>query len=132
MPTLEEQKPDVAIIHIGSNDITNSNYTTINPEIIAQKVINVGTICKNNGVNDVVISSILVKRNIRVTKIIRQVNDHLKDLCIANNYHYIDNDNISYDHLWKDGIHLKDDGTRILAGNFTNYLNQFILKKYRG
>ena len=41
----------------------------------------------------------------------------------------ISNDNISRTHLWKDGIHLEDLGTNILAGNFVDFLNRFVLSK---
>ena len=46
-----------------------------------------------------------------------------------NGFGFISNDNISRTHLWKDGIHLEDLGTNILAGNFVNFLNRFILSK---
>ena len=50
---------DAAIIHVGTNDIlTNANH-----EEIARNIIKIGLIYKNYGVNDVVISSILVKKN---------------------------------------------------------------------
>ena len=46
-----------------------------------------------------------------------------------NGFGFISNDNISRTHLWKDGIHLEDLGTNILAGNFVDFLNRFILSK---
>ena len=42
-----------------------------------------------------------------------------------NGFGFISNDNISRTHLWKDGIHLEDLGTNILAGNFVDFLNRF-------
>ena len=45
--------------HVGTNDIlTNANHKEI-----TRNVIKIGLNCKNYGVNDVVISSILVKKN---------------------------------------------------------------------
>ena len=42
---------------------------------------------------------------------------------------FVSNDNISRTNLWKDGIHLEDLGTNILADNFVDFLNRFILSK---
>ena len=59
----------------------------------------------------------------------QEVNDSLREQCILNGFGFISNDNISRTHLWKDGIHLEDLGTNILAGNFVDFLNRFILSK---
>ena len=75
---------------------------------------------------EVVISSVLPKRNIVLTLLIRQVNDSLREQCVLNGFDFISNDNISRRHLWKDGIHLEDLVTNIIAGNFENFLNRFI------
>ena len=54
---------------------------------------------------------------------IGKVNDLLKGLCGTNGFHYISNEMIDHKMLWKDGIHLTDDGTKILTANVLNYLN---------
>ena len=46
-----------------------------------------------------------------------------------NKFGFIFNDNRSRTNLWKNGIHLEDSGTDILAGNFDGFLNRFILSK---
>ena len=78
---------------------------------------------------EVVISSILPKRNIALTRFTRQVNDSLRKQCVLSGFGFISSDNISRTHLWKDGIHLEDLGTNILAGNFVDFVNRFILSK---
>ena len=60
IPILVNDKPDAIVIHVGTNDILN----LANHENIAHSVINIGLDCKNNGVNEVLISSILVKKNL--------------------------------------------------------------------
>ena len=77
----------------------------------------------------VVISSILPKKNIALTRLTRQANDSLREQCVLNGFGFISNNNISKTHLWKDGIYLEDLGTNILAGNFVDFLNRFILSK---
>ena len=69
-------------------------------------------------------ASILTKRSIKLTKIITEVNDKLKEKCQLNNFGFICNDNVSRNYLWKDGIHFDDKGTNILGGNFVLHRNQ--------
>ena len=57
------------------------------------------------------------------------MNDRLREQCILNGLGFISNDNISKTRLWKDEINLEDLGTNILAGNFAEFLNRFILPK---
>ena len=122
-------QPDVVLLHIGSNDINIQTEDRINTEKLMGDIINIGKSCINLGVKEVVISSILPKKNIALTHLIRQVNDGLGQQWVLNGFGFISNDNISRTHLWKDGIHLEDLGTNILAGNFVDFLNRFILSK---
>ena len=79
--------------------------------------------------NEVVISSILPKKDIALTCLIWHVNDSLREQCIFNGFDFISNDNISRTKLWKDGIHLEGLGTNVLAGNCIDFLIDFILSK---
>ena len=63
---------------------------------------------------EVVISSILPKKDITLRRLTRQVNDTFRKQCVLNGLGLISNDNISRTYLWKDGIHLEDLGTNIL------------------
>ena len=97
-----DDKPDTIIIHLGTNDILNH----ANHEDIAHSIISIGLDCKNNGFNEVLISSILVKKNPNLNKILHCVNDMLRDLCEKNGFSYICNDVNTTNYLWKDGVHL--------------------------
>ena len=129
LPNFHEDHPDVVLIHIGSNDINNQMKDRINTEKLTGDIINIGKSCIDLGVKEVVISSILPKKNIAFTRLMRQVNDSLREQCVLNGFGFISNDNISRTHLWKDGIHLEDLGTNILAGNFADFVNRFMLSK---
>ena len=118
-----DDKPDVAIIHVGTNDI----LTKANHEENARNIIKIGLNCKNHGVNDVVISSVLVKKNPNLNALIRRVNDLLCDLWSMNGFGYICNDAITTEYLWKDGIHLQDLGTNILSSNFITFVNSLLI-----
>ena len=90
-----DDKLDAIVIHVGTNDILNHT----NHEDIARSIINTGLDRKNNGINEVFISSILVKQNPNLTAIVRRVNDMLRDLCEKNGFSFICNDVITTNYL---------------------------------
>ena len=49
-PMLVDEKPNTTIIHIRSNDITKSNYHTINADDSGKGIVNIGLKCKYYGV----------------------------------------------------------------------------------
>ena len=115
---------------VGSNDINPNNYDKVNVKQLSDDIIDIGKKCLKFGVKDIIISSVLTKRNIRLTKVICQLNDCLRDACNANKFKYLCNNNILYTHIWDDGIHLTDAGIYMLAGNFVDLLNNFIFANY--
>ena len=127
IPSLNDQNPDIVVIHIGGNDITHKNKETVIVEDLAKDIIDLGNLCRESGVPNVLISEILPKRSIILTKIIRKVNDRLEELCKINNFHLISHRDISRDLLCHDGIHLTDSGTDILADDIVDFINYFIL-----
>ena len=62
LPTLHEDQPDVVLLHIGFNDINNQTKDRINTEKLTGDIINIGKSCIDLGVKDVVMSSILPKK----------------------------------------------------------------------
>ena len=58
LPKLHEDKPDVVLLHIGSNDINNHTKDKINTEKITEGITNTGESCIDLGVKEVIISSI--------------------------------------------------------------------------
>ena len=71
-----KDKPNSIVIQVGTNDILNhANYKDI-----ARSIIYIWLDCKNNGVNEVFLSSILVKINPNITAIACQINDMLRNL----------------------------------------------------
>ena len=123
VPTLADEIPKIVVIHIDSKDITESKIKQINLDDLAQKIIDIGLKCRSYGVRNIAISSILVRSSIRLNQIILKVNNILKVLCATNGLNFICNDEIGREMVWKDGLHLTNDGTAMLADNFTKYLN---------
>ena len=111
--------------HIGSNDITNMNYKTMNVQDLTQGITDIGLKCKWYGGSRIAISLILTRSSAQLNQVIgrSKANDLLKSLCVTNGFHYISNEMIDRRMLRKDGIHLTDEGTNILAANVLNYLN---------
>ena len=79
LPTLHEDHPDIVLLHSGSNDINNQTKDKINIEKPTGDIINTGKSCINLGLKEVIISSILTKTNIALTRLIRQINDSLRE-----------------------------------------------------
>ena len=52
---MEDDIPDIAIIHVGTNNITKKNQTEVE---IFNEIMEVAKTCKNGGVNDIYISSL--------------------------------------------------------------------------
>ena len=127
IPTLIEESPDIVVIHCGTNDINpRFKQPHLDAEKIANDMIEIGKTCRNNGVNEVFISSI-VCRSVEAEMLkVDEVNKMVRDLCIKEGFAFIDNSFIGKQFLWKDGIHLLNDGTTLLANNILNSLNRNI------
>ena len=127
---MEEGRPDIVIIHVGSNDITHNTIDNIDAKNILKRIINIGKTSLLYGLIEVIISSIFIKRQFKLTRIITQVNDHyLRDECGSNKFHFISNGNITNECLWADGLHLNNKGTYMFASNLVDFLNGFIFNR---
>ena len=117
------------IIHLGSNDITHNTVDQIDVKDIVNHIINIGKKYLSYDVKEVIISSISIKKYFKRARIIRQINELLRDECKRNNFQFISNDNVTREVLWRDGLHLNNDGTYIFASNLADFLNNFIFNK---
>ena len=84
------------IIYVRTNDIIINNSSDAET---ANEVLKIAKSYKASGVNPVFISSILVKKNPRLSAAIRRVNDQLRDMCARMDVHFIDSNNITSEHL---------------------------------
>ena len=90
---------------------------------MAQEIIDIGLKCRSYEARNIAISSILVRSSIRLNQVISIVNNILKVLRATNSFNFLCNDEIGREMVWKDGLHLTNDRTAMLADNFTKYLN---------
>ena len=94
----------------------------VNVEERAQRITNIGLKCKSYWKSNIVVPSTL-KRNFNIIQVIYQVNNILKRLCRPNDLFYICDGLVNENPLWKDVIHLTNEGPSLLLNNFINYLN---------
>ena len=121
-PTLEEYKYDCAIIHVGINDILrNKNDTDLNN--LPESILEIANTCQNYNIGKIFISALLPSKRTKVN--ISQINETLKHLCSRNNFIFVEHENIGFDDLWVDGIHLLNSGKVMLGSNFVSEVNRY-------
>lgn len=117
-PTIEEEKPDIILLNIGTNNLTKERQTE---EETVGEILRMVDVCRSYGVNEIYVSGLTVRRG--YTAKINNINRMLGQKAGENNFTFIDNTNIELCHLQQDGLHLQGKGTEILATNFINALN---------
>ena len=123
--TLQNNLFEVAVIHIGTNDIVN-NKKFLNTDHMLENIKNIAWKCKKYGIEKVLISGLLT--TIRLAQdVTEKVNKLVKNMCNIEGYCYVNNDNITRANLFKDGLHLLDTGKQILADNFVFNVNRNFL-----
>ena len=123
-PIINDNTPDVVILHIGCNDISNKSMSAND---IAQGIINIGRYCKEKNVNDVLISSLICRAQPNLQNKVNEVNKILFNTCKLYGLGYINNSNIKVEFLVQDGLHLNETGKMYLANNYINFINKFVL-----
>ena len=108
-------------MYIGSNDIIFQQLRHNTVQNIEKDIINIGKKCNESVVSKVIISSVLVTNDIKLTKFIRQLSI-LRKLCSVNDFYFISNYNITRDFICQDGVCLNKDGTCILPGNSVDFI----------
>ena len=113
------QKPDIVIVHFGTNDIPNN----INTFKKTQKLVK--QIEENNQENipQIVISSIIKRYDQDYNGEIESINDKLQRFCTSKGFSFIDNNNINKSCLNKGKLHLNRRGSSFLANNFKKFVN---------
>ena len=97
---------------------------------MTDEIINIGKICRQYSVKDVIFFYILVKNSNKLSKIISQVNETVTKKCQENGVYFASNGNSLWKHLFNDSVHLADEGTNVFAGNILDYISQSILKEF--
>ena len=110
IPTLVESKPDVCVIHVGTNDLPTKKDEPSSIEKIAND-IQIGVTCKAHGAEEIIISNVILRKSaFYLQKRRSSLNTLLSKLCRENGFKYLDNNNIIEEHLAKDNLYLNPTG----------------------
>ena len=110
-PTIK-RNPKRIILHCGTNDLRSQ----ASAENIAEEIIELAKAMKTEG-NTVFVSG-LVARGDRWNAKVCEVNRFLTRRSQEGDLQFIDNSNITSEHLNRSLLHLNPEGTRLLANNF--------------
>ena len=89
IPVLVAEKPQTVVINIGSNDITKFNYHDVDVNDLANRILQIRLKCRYDGVESIALSSVLVRNDNNLNKLIRGVNISLKHLCKVYGFDFI-------------------------------------------
>ena len=113
---LNEENIDQIIINIGTNNLSKKQQPE---EETVKEIIEIVTKCRHNyGINKIFVSGLTYRP--RYSKQVNKINTLLRQNAVSHDYKFIGNSNISEKHLWKDQLHLNDQGTI----NFLDSLNR--------
>ena len=115
--TLEVDNPDIVVIHAGTNSIGKTD-----PFIIAKDLMECVDTCKKHGCNTVFVSGIVDRPDF--SSEVSALNNILYHWSFLHGYNFIYNENIRYDCLAWDELHLNYRGVRRLGANFRRALNK--------
>ena len=122
IPTLENNSYDQVLIHVGINDLLNSDKP--DHQSLLQNIMSVIQKCKDSGIAEIIISLLVVTEEINV-RVIIGANESLRNFCRQNGFNFIDNRNIPPTKLYRDRLHLIESGKKILANNFIHGINNY-------
>ena len=120
---LNETRPKSVIIQAGGNDLPTPKYNPISVSDIANEIVESGLLCKKFGVKTIYISSVLTRKPKFMQERCVELNNFLRELCKIHGFIFMENGNITTEHLQYDGVHLSNEGSIILANNYLFYLN---------
>ncbi len=124
-PRISDEKPETVIIHGGGNDLpVNPNEKTVPLLDIANHIIDAGLVARKNNVQNILIAGVTTRRGSFLKKRCEALNQILIELCQRHQFTFIDNGDINDEHLYQDGVHLNEDGTKVLADNYLNALRK--------
>ena len=124
---LSDVNPDQVVVIAGTNDLTRAMYEkdSVDEYHVVESILKVGRAAKNQGAKKVFLSSILDRRGYHYREAIKRVNDLLYMACIAEDFVFLDQCDITLDHISLDGIHPNPSGTAILKFNILCVFSSF-------
>ena len=124
-PTQRNFKPEIFILHGGTNDLPLNK----SPKEISEDKVTLAESMKTEN-NKIIVSSIVCRADSFREKV-GKVNAHLEEICAEKDIAIITHSNINPKrHLNKSRLHLNDAGISVLARNFKAFLTNLNWQKY--
>ena len=117
---LEDRNTETVIIHVDVNNIINDNSQS-NIEKYISNVEKMVQKCRNYGVKKIFISGLVFSTKVSLP-MLEQIHKKLVEMSGFLDFEYIDNRNIRGFCLYKDGLHLLEEGKKFLF-----HLNRYFL-----
>ena len=114
---MEHDKPDICIIHGGTNRIGKED-----PFAIARDIVKTVLTCKEKGCNTIFVSGIIDRPDF--SDQVAMLNNTLYQWQFLHDYKFIYNENIGKDCLAYDKHHLNVKGSVRLGANFRRAINK--------
>ena len=116
------KKPDIIIVHVGTNDITNNTKSFENYKKITDAIKG----CHQIRVTKLRISNVIIRKDKPdIEKKVIEFNSRLSKFCSKNKIDIIENENLDESCLSLKKLHLKKKGNSYLANNFLDFLHSF-------
>ena len=125
IPHIAEENPHTVVLVAGGNDIPNKTVSKESLVEIADYLIEGATKCREeSGVSQVIVSSVLPRRDSVFQRNRHILNKILKTYCFEHGFTFLDNENIILrDHISYDGVHLNNLGSDVFSDNLLQVLN---------
>ena len=115
------KKPDLLIVHSGTNDLTNEKVDT------TECLENINRYIKKTSPNTTLVVSKLIKRKDKpgIDKNLNDLNESIERSCKLMNVEMIGNDNIMEGNLSTKKLHLNKSGNSKFAQNLIKFIREF-------
>ena len=117
--TAGKSNSDVIVVHVGTNNLSANT-----PEQICKETVDMlHQVQKNNPKSRVVYSSVFKRKdNMSLNAKAMKVNKLLAEELSINGLDMIDNSKVMFSNLWKDGLHISDEGVRKFSGHVSKFI----------
>ena len=111
---------DVVIVHAGTCNLKKQS----DPEELADEIVSTLRDLKSKGNKAQVAFSGIIKRkdDLELNAKAIKTNEIIVEKLMYSGFDFIDNNQIKYGYLARDGLHINDGGVRKLAANFSHYI----------
>ena len=125
VPHVVEENPHTVVLVAGGNDIPEKVAPIERLGEITNYLVEGALRCRNEyGVSEIVISSILPRKDSMFQRNRHLLNDLLRKSCLEHNFTFLEHGNIILkNHLCYDGVHLNKSGSAIFSDNLIEVLN---------